>query len=37
MSAEFDIRQFQDVVLDAGALPLPLLHKRVQQWATLAD
>ena len=30
---EFDIRAFHDLVLGAGALPLSMLHKRVQNWA----
>ena len=29
---EFDIRAFHDVVLGAGALPLPLLESRVERW-----
>ena len=29
----FDIREFHDLVLGAGALPLSMLHKRVQNWA----
>ncbi|MCC5854656.1 MAG: DUF885 domain-containing protein [Idiomarina sp.] len=28
----FDIRGFHDTVLGGGALPLPLLERRVQQW-----
>ena len=31
---EFDIRAFHDLVLGAGALPLPMLHARVESWAT---
>lgn len=29
---QFDIRAFHDVVLGAGALPLPLMHARVDSW-----
>ena len=29
---QFDIRQFHDTVLGGGALPLPLLEKRVNNW-----
>ena len=29
----FDIRAFHDLVLGAGALPLPMLHARVESWA----
>ena len=29
---KFDIRGFHDTVLGAGALPLPMLEKRVSQW-----
>ena len=28
----FDIREFHDIVLGAGALPLPLMHARVERW-----
>ena len=30
----FDIREFHDIVLGAGALPLPLLEARVDRWIT---
>ena len=30
---DFDIRAFHDLVLGAGALPLPMLHDRVESWA----
>jgi uncharacterized protein (DUF885 family) len=32
LGSKFDIRAFHDRVLQAGAIPLPLLEKRVQQW-----
>ncbi|MFK7863324.1 MAG: DUF885 family protein [Pseudohongiellaceae bacterium] len=28
----FDIKQFHDVVLGAGAVPIPMMHERVQRW-----
>ena len=32
LDADFDIRGFHDVVLGGGALPLPLLESRVNNW-----
>ena len=32
LGEEFDIRQFHDTVLGGGALPLPLLERRVSRW-----
>ena len=32
LGEKFDIREFHDVVLGAGALPLPLMHGRVERW-----
>ncbi|MFP6826771.1 MAG: DUF885 family protein, partial [Pseudohongiellaceae bacterium] len=32
MDDSFDIREFHDVVLGAGALPMPMVGARVQRW-----
>lgn len=32
LSDDFDIRQFHDVILGGGALPLPLLERKVARW-----
>jgi len=29
---DFDIRAFHDIVLGAGAVPIPMMHARVQRW-----
>jgi len=29
---DFDIRAFHDIVLGAGAVPVPMMHARVQRW-----
>ncbi|MGJ8688272.1 MAG: DUF885 domain-containing protein [Gammaproteobacteria bacterium] len=29
---DFDIRAFHDIVLGAGAVPMPMMHARVQRW-----
>ena len=32
LSEAFDIREFHDVVLGAGAVPMPMMHARVERW-----
>ena len=32
LGADFDIRAFHDVILGGGALPLPLLERKVRGW-----
>jgi len=32
MGADFDLREFHDVVLEKGALPLEVLEMRVRDW-----
>lgn len=32
LGAEFDLRRFHDVILDGGALPLPLVRQSVERW-----
>ena len=34
LGAAFDIRDFHDAVLGAGAMPLPLLEARIERWIT---
>jgi uncharacterized protein (DUF885 family) len=34
LGARFDLRDFHDVILGAGPLPLPVLAERVEAWAT---
>jgi uncharacterized protein (DUF885 family) len=34
LGAKFDIRQFHDVVLGQGAVPLDLLESQVNSWAS---
>ena len=34
LGARFDLRDFHDVILGAGAMPLPVLAERVEAWAT---
>ena len=33
---QFDIRQFHDVILKQGALPLDILEKQVDRWVWVA-
>ncbi|HEX2204100.1 MAG TPA: DUF885 domain-containing protein [Longimicrobium sp.] len=32
LGSRFDIREFHDVVLDGGPLPLPMLREKVERW-----
>ena len=32
LGSDFDVRGFHDVVLGAGAVPLPIMHARVDRW-----
>jgi uncharacterized protein (DUF885 family) len=32
LGAKFDIKLFHDVILGAGALPMPMMHERVERW-----
>ena len=34
LGSKFDIRSFHDRVLEVGAIPLPLLEKRVKKWVS---
>ena len=32
LGQSFDVRTFHDLVLGAGAVPMPMLHARVERW-----
>ena len=32
LGEDFDIREFHDQVLNTGALPLPVLEKKIDDW-----
>lgn len=34
LGPDFDLRRFHDAVLSAGALPLDLLDRRIDDWIT---
>lgn len=37
LGADFDVKQFHDIILGAGALPLDILEKRVEIWIDDAE